>query len=331
MKKLLTNYYGRMPVVLNDVRFLDSSYREVFETFLNLMEANNTILYGCDVSNNGDGTYSVTAGAVVINSEVYLCEAHSFPCTNINEAYFVVSVDYDPEGSKTFGDNSVRDTYQLNKIVAEQHAVQPLNSINVNSAKYEFYTKSRVITEIDNAIANLIDGSPGALDTLNELAAALGDDPNYATTITNLLAGKEPTFSKNTAFNKNFAGSGVATTVSRSDHDHLEGWTVVTTFGTGFQAYTGNSAQRLRYRRFNNGKMLHIVGRWETGAGFNESYEVFTLPVGFRPSNEAIGFARRLGQSIFEVYVQPDGIFYDSDGWADFIGTRDVNVIVPLD
>jgi len=40
------------------------------------------------------------------------------------------------------------------------------------------------------AMAALIDAAPGALDTLNELAAALGDDPNFATTITNGLAAK---------------------------------------------------------------------------------------------------------------------------------------------
>ncbi|HBB9564070.1 TPA: prophage tail fiber N-terminal domain-containing protein [Escherichia coli] len=53
-------------------------------------------------------------------------------------------------------------------------------------------------TEIANAafvrklLAALVDSSPEALDTLNELAAALGNDPNFATTITNMLAGKQP-------------------------------------------------------------------------------------------------------------------------------------------
>ncbi|PQV56420.1 hypothetical protein LX70_02686 [Defluviimonas denitrificans] len=42
------------------------------------------------------------------------------------------------------------------------------------------------------AIANLIASAPGALDTLNELAAALGDDPNFAATVTNALALKAP-------------------------------------------------------------------------------------------------------------------------------------------
>ncbi|EPV3176100.1 phage tail protein, partial [Escherichia coli] len=41
------------------------------------------------------------------------------------------------------------------------------------------------------AIAALVDSSPDALNTLNELAAALGNDPNFATTMTNALAGKQ--------------------------------------------------------------------------------------------------------------------------------------------
>jgi len=45
---------------------------------------------------------------------------------------------------------------------------------------------------VDTAVGNLVDSAPGALDTLNELAAALGDDANYATTTTNALAAKAP-------------------------------------------------------------------------------------------------------------------------------------------
>ncbi|ENA3612958.1 prophage tail fiber N-terminal domain-containing protein [Escherichia coli] len=41
-------------------------------------------------------------------------------------------------------------------------------------------------------LAALVDSSPEALDTLNELAAALGNDPNFSTTVINALAGKQP-------------------------------------------------------------------------------------------------------------------------------------------
>ena len=43
-------------------------------------------------------------------------------------------------------------------------------------------------TYVDAAVTNLIDAAPGVLDTLNELAAAIGDDENFATTITNNIA-----------------------------------------------------------------------------------------------------------------------------------------------
>lgn len=43
---------------------------------------------------------------------------------------------------------------------------------------------------VASAISDVLNGAPGALDTLNELAAALGNDANFATTVTNGLAGK---------------------------------------------------------------------------------------------------------------------------------------------
>ena len=57
-----------------------------------------------------------------------------------------------------------------------------------NHASQSYATQSYVGT----AISNLVDSSPATLDTLNELAAALGDDPNFATTVTNSIATKLP-------------------------------------------------------------------------------------------------------------------------------------------
>lgn len=45
-------------------------------------------------------------------------------------------------------------------------------------------------TYVDTSISNLIDAAPATLDTLNELAAALGDDPNFATTVTTAIGTK---------------------------------------------------------------------------------------------------------------------------------------------
>ena len=45
---------------------------------------------------------------------------------------------------------------------------------------------------VTTALANLVDSAPGTLNTLNELAAALGDDANFSTTVTNSIATKLP-------------------------------------------------------------------------------------------------------------------------------------------
>ena len=69
---------------------------------------------------------------------------------------------------------------------------------------------------MDTQIANLIDTAPATLDTLNEIAIALGNDPNFATTIVTELGNK-----------------------SDVGHTHLH--TDITDFDTGVQQNTLNS------------------------------------------------------------------------------------------
>jgi len=69
-------------------------------------------------------------------------------------------------------------------------------------------------TYVDSQIAAFVDAAPGALDTLNELAAALGDDPNFATTVLNAVALKadiahDHTFASLTSKPTTLAGYGI--------------------------------------------------------------------------------------------------------------------------
>jgi hypothetical protein len=59
-------------------------------------------------------------------------------------------------------------------------------------------TNLATITYVDTQVANLVDTAPTTLNTLNELAAALGDDPNFATTIANQIGLKANTSSLST-------------------------------------------------------------------------------------------------------------------------------------
>lgn len=79
----------------------------------------------------------------------------------------------------------------------------PTGSFSMNSQKItnlatptdntDAATKAYVDSAASAAAASVVDSAPAALDTLNELAAALGDDANFATTVTNSLATKAPT------------------------------------------------------------------------------------------------------------------------------------------
>ena len=59
-------------------------------------------------------------------------------------------------------------------------------------AKVASYLSSNDFDTATNIVASITDSAPGTLDTLNELAAALGDDANFSTTVTNSIATKLP-------------------------------------------------------------------------------------------------------------------------------------------
>jgi hypothetical protein len=86
-------------------------------------------------------------------------------------------------GSSTFNDVTINGT--LNMDAGTTATITNLSApTNDNDAARK--------VDVDNAVAGLVDSAPGALDTLNELAAALGDDADFSTTITNSIATKLP-------------------------------------------------------------------------------------------------------------------------------------------
>lgn len=110
---------------------------------------------------------------------------------------------------------------------------------------------------VNTQIANLVDSSPATLDTLNELAAALGDDPNFATTVSNQiglkansadLATVATTGSYNDLLNK---PTGLATESWVTSQNYLtsitssqvaQTLTGITNSSFGASAYAGNSS-----------------------------------------------------------------------------------------
>jgi hypothetical protein len=86
-------------------------------------------------------------------------------------------------GTSTFNNVTVNGTLNMDATTAATitNLTDPTNAQDAATKAY-----------VDTSVANLIDSAPGALDTLNELAAALGDDAAFSTTITNSIATKLP-------------------------------------------------------------------------------------------------------------------------------------------
>ena len=96
---------------------------------------------------------------------------------------------------------------------------------------------------VDTSIANLIDTAPSTLDTLNELAAALGDDPNFATTITNSLA------SKANLSGANFTGIVTATSYSLPDGLISSGSQTISTISeTSIDSFSASDYRSAKYQ-----------------------------------------------------------------------------------
>jgi len=86
-------------------------------------------------------------------------------------------------GSSTFNDVTINGTLNM-----DAGTTATITNLSTPVASGDAASKGYV----DTSIANLVDSAPGTLDTLNELAAALGDDPNFSTTITTSIATKLP-------------------------------------------------------------------------------------------------------------------------------------------
>ncbi|WP_315451410.1 hypothetical protein [uncultured Selenomonas sp.] len=130
----------------------------------------------------------------IINLHIIVGNAANLTIVAENSAY-VTKLDMDghktqevldhPDGSVTtpkLRDEAVTGTKIAQASIEKKH----LKKGGISAEDVGAYSKR----ETDEKITALVNSAPGALDTLQELAAALGNDANFATTVTNALAGK---------------------------------------------------------------------------------------------------------------------------------------------
>jgi hypothetical protein len=99
--------------------------------------------------------------------------------TGVN--YTLKDIENEVEGTESIDGTKVSDFARS----AIQTGAQPFLDNNTS-----ILTAAATDNRINAVVNSVIDSAPGALDTLNELAAALGDDANFSTTVTNSIATK---------------------------------------------------------------------------------------------------------------------------------------------
>ena len=127
--------------------------------------------------------------------------------------------------------------------------------LNISGTTIPNASSGNLATEayVTTSISNIVDSAPGALNTLNELAAALGDDANYATTTTNAIALKADTSALSTVATSGlFADLSTRPTITLAGNNlTYDGTTVDLTSvagATGAAGATGPAGPRNRCR-----------------------------------------------------------------------------------
>lgn len=152
-------------------------------------------------------TVPVTVNGATLASESYADQA---------EADAISSANTYANNAVNAATTSITSAYgAADSTVASNAAADATSKANTAEANAKSYA--------DTQIANVINGAPGALDTLNELAAALGDDANFASTVTGELNSiKSAAVSSFTTFHArgaNFTDAEAAGTASRTFAD----------------------------------------------------------------------------------------------------------------
>ena len=102
------------------------------------------------------------------------------------------AINYSIENINTHIDNIDNDIEKINDSIGDINTELDGIDNRLNEFEETHYTKTETDKNIEEAVAALVNQSPDALDTLSELAAALGNDADFATNITKLIAEKVP-------------------------------------------------------------------------------------------------------------------------------------------
>jgi hypothetical protein len=143
--------------------------------------------------NDGANTITISVDSAVVATRSYVDAAVAGLSSSVDAAYVPESDKGVAFGVASLDANALVPTAQISD-ASVRGKLSGTAGISYNSATGVIGADTTIATRtyVDNAVNGLVNGAPGALDTINELAAAIGNDANYATTLTTALGTKAP-------------------------------------------------------------------------------------------------------------------------------------------
>lgn len=120
MNKLLTEFTGGFPFLLNDLRFIDDAVKLAIADLTTAVAGSEpVIIYGCQTQQQANFV-SVSEGAIFWQGEIWHVYPHNFTAPNpMTEApYWNFVTENGPEGSRTFENAETHQVHQIRKAVA---------------------------------------------------------------------------------------------------------------------------------------------------------------------------------------------------------------------
>lgn len=139
-----------------------------------IADEDGNIIFKADA--DGIHTTDVEVAGTSLGAKISIWDAKSDFSGDYNDLENAPDILEDGDGNLIIADESGNIIFQVDE-----------TGVNTTAIKVE---NQDILSIMDNKIADLVDSSPDTLNTLNELAAALGDDPNFATTVAGQIGGK---------------------------------------------------------------------------------------------------------------------------------------------
>lgn len=201
----LTTSESTLPLSANQGKILNDTKQDILVSGTNIKTINNESLLGegnLNILSEIPIASADTLGAIKVGAGLEIN-----PDTGVLSATgggTADSVDWANITSKPDSFTPAAHTHQISDVEGLQDELDgkqpagnyalkseiPTNVSQLNNDS-NFITQDSVNSIVNDKISELVDSAPETLDTLNELAAALGDDPNFATTITNQIGSKQ--------------------------------------------------------------------------------------------------------------------------------------------